>query len=79
MSAAVNLDATYDASIAGDSPPPRANGDMLAMDDVAIVQSASSLAPSFAQHVTHQPRKHNIPRIFLFIVTVAIYVVSEAL
>jgi len=74
----VDLDMTYDASIAGDSPPPRANGDMLAMDDITIVQSASSLSPSFAQHVTQQPRRHNIPRIFLYIITVAIYIVSEA-
>lgn len=74
----VDLDMTYDASIAGDSPPPRANGDMLAMDDITIVQSASSLTPSFAQHVTHQPRRHNIPRIFLIVITVAIFIISEA-
>ena len=74
----VDLDMTYDASIAGDSPAPRVNGDMLAMDDITIVQSASSLTPSFAQQVTQQPRRHNVPRIFLIIITVAIFIVSEA-
>merc|ERR1719374_196826 len=49
----------------------------MAMDDVTMVQSASSLAPVYAARVT-QPRRHNIPRLLLIIITIAIYIITEA-
>ena len=71
---ALDLDTTWEASIAGD--PPRSNGDMMELE--AGVQSASSMAPVYddSRRVTQQ-RRHNWPRILLILFTIALYLISE--